>query len=142
MNPENHSFSFGAQGTHRAWIEGEDVVHIAWRGNVSAVDVTAGARAFELVARRERGFFLVLHVAEQRQFTAEARRAISADPRSSWVRDIIVVGGTFHFRVLIEMVSKAMSALGLGKATMKFVDTEDDVPEQIERLRCKWKDKL
>jgi hypothetical protein len=141
MDPQTHSFSFGKNGAHRAWTEGNDVVHIAWRGDVSAEDVIAGARAFELVPNGAKGFFLILHVADQGRFSSDAREAIRADPRSGWVREGVVVGASFHHRVLMGMISRAMLALGAGKASISFVDHEEEVPAQIERMRSKWNGK-
>lgn len=141
MEPQNHAFSFGKHGAHRAWTEGNDVVHILWHGDVSGADVIEGARAFELVPNGAKGFLLVLHVANQGRFSSEAREAIRSDPRSAWVRAVVVVGASFHLRVLLGMVSKAMAALGVGKANMTFVDQEKDVPAEIQRMRSKWNEK-
>jgi hypothetical protein len=141
MEPRANAFSFGKHGAHRAWTEGNDVVHIEWHGDVSQEDIVAGARAFELVPNGAKGFFLILHVAEQGRFSNEAREAIRSDPRSGWVRDILVVGASFHLRVLLGMVSKAMYVLGLGKAKVSFLDDAKVLPAQIERMRRKWNEK-
>lgn len=141
MKSPDNFFSFGKHGAHRAWTEGNDVVHIEWHGDVSGEDVADGAKAFELVPNGAKGFFLILHVAEQGRFSNEAREAIRSDSRSTWVRGVLVVGASFHLRVLLGMVSKAMSALGVNKAGISFVDQEKDVPAQIERMRSKWNTK-
>lgn len=141
MESRDHAFSFGQHGSHRAWTEGNDVVHIAWHGDVSSDDVTTGAKAFDLVPNRDKGFFLIVHVREQGQFSPEARKAMSSDPRSRWVREVVVSGAGFHVRVLLGMVSKAMYALGVNKAKLSFVEHERDVPAQIARMRNNWAEK-
>lgn len=141
MEPQNHYFSFGAHGMPRAWTEGNDVVHIAWDGDVSAEDVMTGAKAFELVPNGANGFFLIMHVEKQEHFSSAARKAITSDPRSGWVREVLVVGASFHIRVMLGMIAKAMSALGFGKAQIAFVESEAAIPEQIERMRRKWREK-
>jgi hypothetical protein len=133
MNEESgFQLSFGA---HRAWTEGKDVAHILWRGDVSAEDITAGAEVFEHVPKREGGFFLVLHVAEQGRFSPEARVAITKDPRSSWVRETLVIGAPFHLRVVLGMVTKALYALRVNKAPTIFVDSEADAAAHLARKR-------
>lgn len=140
MNRQNH-FTFGAHGQHNAWTEGDDVVHIGWHGDVTAEDIAAGARAFDLVPNREKGFYLVIYVAEQGKFPPEARRAIAGDPRSGWVRDVIVVGASFHVRVTMGMVTKALYALGIGKSGTIFVASEPDISRQLDEFRKKWQGK-
>lgn len=139
--PRQNEFHFGSEGKHHAWTEGDDVVHIAWCGDVSAADISDGARAFELVPNREKGFFLVIHVANQGQFPADARKAIASDRRSSWARDVIVVGASFHVRVTLGMVTMALRALGIGKSRTVFLASEAEVPQQVEEFRRTWRPK-
>jgi hypothetical protein len=127
-----NQFTFGS---HCAWSEGEDVAHILWRGNVSADDIKAGADIFERVPNREKGFYLVIHVAELGVLSPEARVAITKDPRSAWVRQSIVVGAPFHVRVVMGMVTKALFALRVNKAAMFFLETDADVAAHISRAR-------
>lgn len=134
-------FSFGAHGGHRAWTEGDDVVHIEWIGDVMGDDIRSGARAFELVPNREKGFYLVIHTARQGRFSSEAREAIRSDPRSAWAREVIIVGAGFHIRVLMGMVTKALNALGVSKAKQTFLDDSDDVSAHIEKARKAWREK-
>lgn len=131
-------FSFGGHGAHQAWTEGEDVVHIRWCGDVSAEDVYVGAKAFELVPNRDRGFFLVMHVKDQGRFEGAARKAITSDPRSAWVRAVVVVGASFQMRIVMLMIGKAMRALGVGQAPQEFVESDADVPREIEKARRTW----
>lgn len=138
MDQRANAFFFGAHGAHEAWTQGVDVAHIVWRGDVSAEDVAAGAAAFELVPQQKQGFFLVLHVAEEGQMSSAARKAITSDPRSSLVREVIVVGANFHTRVVLGMISKALAVLGTGQAPMTLVATEEEVEPLLERLRRKW----
>lgn len=129
----NH-FYFGERGTHEAWTEGEDIVHIRWRGDVRKEDIGDGAKAFELASGREKGLMLVMHVAEQGKMGSDARTAITNDPRSCWIQNVFVVGASFHVRVVLGMVSKALHALGVGKAPNWFVRPEE-LYEKIEAAR-------
>ena len=138
MEPKNNLFFFGAHGKHQAWTEGNDVVHIAWHGDVSAEDVTAGAKSFELVPNGAKGFFLIMHVADQGNFPAEARRAISSDSRSGWAREVVIVGASFHVRVVLGMVSRAVTMLQTGKAKTVFLESEAELPRYIEKLRREY----
>jgi hypothetical protein len=138
MTGGEHTHEIGYRlsfGSHSAWTEGEDVLHIAWRGNVSGEDITAGGHAFERVPNREGGFFLVLHLADMGRFSPAARTAITKDPRSAWVREVVVVGAPFHMRVVLGMVSKALYALGVNKARTVFVDSEAEARAHLARRR-------
>jgi hypothetical protein len=142
MTSRDNFFKFGADEQHCAWTEGDDVVHIEWLGDVLPHDIGAGARAFDLVPNRDKGFILVLHVAKQGRMSAESRKAISVDPRSAWVRDIILVGASFHFRVLMLMVSKALYALGISPVTeIHTAVSEAQLADELARLRKKLSNK-
>ncbi|HRI67293.1 MAG TPA: hypothetical protein PK156_23780 [Polyangium sp.] len=140
MSPYENEFFFGANKSHRAWSEGTDVGHIAWSGDVSADDVTSGAKIFELVPNAQKGFFLAMHVKNQGDFSPEARKRMTTDPRSKWVREAIVIGASFHVRILLGMVTRALHALKTGNAPTTFLASEAELPAYIAQLRERYPD--
>lgn len=140
MSQYENEFFFGANKSHRAWSQGIDIAHIAWNGDVSAEDVTAGAKIFELVPNAQKGFFLVIHVKNQGDFAAEARRRMTTDPRSKWVREAIVIGASFHVRIVLGMVTRALHALDAGSAPTTFLASEAELPGYITQLRQRYPD--
>lgn len=138
MPTRDNAFSFGSQNKHQAWSEGQDVAHIAWNGDVSGQDITDGAKIFELVPNNRKGFFLVLHVENQGTLHPQARKNITTDPRSMWIRALLVVGASFHVRVVFGMLTKAISALKNGSAPTFFLAPDTNLAEYLADVRKRF----
>jgi hypothetical protein len=140
MSTRDNEFFFGSQKNHCAWSEGVDVAHIAWNGDVSGADVTDGAKIFELVPNNRNGFFLVIHVENQGTLHPQARQNITTDPRSQWVRAVLVVGANFQVRVVFGMLTKAINALKKGSAPTFFISPDTNLVEHLAELRQRYPD--
>ena len=122
-------------GPHAAWTEGTDVVHVAWKGDVLPEHILALGKLIAAMPDAERGVFLVQRMPSIGRFTPGARKTITTDPSSRFVREVVILGASFHMRVLMTMIDKAMSVFRRANAPMVFCESEAEAMEHVAQKR-------
>jgi len=122
-------------GPHALWTEGTDIAHVAWHGDVLPEHILELNRNLVAMPGKDDGIFLVMRLHALGAFKPEARKTITTDPNATCVRVIVVIGATFHMRVLMGMINKAMAVFRKSRAPMVFFDTEEEAAAHIEAVR-------
>jgi len=81
-------------------------------------------------------YFVVADVSRLKPLEASVRKMAAQDPRSKRIAGLALMGATFHMRVLIAMMAKAMSIFH-GRPHGKFnaFDTEQEAFAWIAKER-------
>lgn len=122
-------------GPHAFWTEGTDVAHLAWRGDVLPEHILELNRNLVAMPGKDDGIFLVQRLHSLGTFKAEARKTVTTDPNATCVREIVMIGATFHVRVLMGMINKAMAVFRKHRAPMVFVDSEGEAAAHVASVR-------
>lgn len=121
---------------HVVTLLAEDIVHVEWRGDVTRDHILAVGRMIAARPHGGRGVFLVQDHAKLGNFSPGARKAITIDPNSRFVRDVIVYNASFQLRIIMTMIQKAMNTFRpVVNASMTFVDSKADAFRFAEKRR-------
>lgn len=124
-------------GRHRARIVAEDVVLVAWQGDIEANDAAAVNDLVRSRARGSQSVFLIQDVRNLGAIPVETRRLLARDDAMDLFRHITVIGGGFKVQVLYNMIFKALRALNHLKCSMDFVSSEAEAMRNIEAVRSR-----
>lgn len=123
-------------GQHVVELAADDVVHIRWIGDVTADEIYALGKLFAQRPHRGCGVFLVQDHAKLGAMSAPARKAITNDPNSLLVRDVVIYNASFHLRIIMTMIQKAMHTFRPAEnAAMTFCDSEGDAMRFVNAER-------
>lgn len=123
-------------GQHVGELLADDVVHIRWMGDVSPEEIYALGKIFATRPHHGCGVFLVQDHAKLGSMTPSARKAITNDPNSLLIRDVVIYNASFHLRIIMTMIQKAMQTFRPGEnAAMTFCDSEADAMQFVEAER-------
>ncbi len=110
---------------------------VYWRGAPTGDDMRAIYALYDTLLPPGSDIYACSIMKESGVPSPDARRVAASAPQASRFRAMVFVGVTFHFRVLIEMVTRAQVALSRGATpNVKF---SDELPEALEWLRKQQK---
>ena len=123
---------------HRMRVVSSDIIRIWWIGRCTREDFN---RVFEYSERRmeSRRHFVLADFSQLKTIDADARKQASEDPRIHLIAGLAVIGTTFHTRVLLDLLMKAVEIFQPGKqGRTRFFATEQQafawIAEERERL--------
>lgn len=123
---------------HRLRFIPPDIMRVWWNGKCSREEFN---RIFEYGERcmGVRRHFVLADVSQLTTVDPKARRQASTDVRVKRVVGIAMIGTTFHLRVIMSMITRAVEILhNDSRGKMRFFDTEreafDWITQERERL--------
>lgn len=116
---------------------GEGIVHIIWEGEATEVSVEAlNDHSRKLIAKRadEGDAILALINAEAATgITRHARRKLrDLGAERPWDR-VAFVGVRFDIKVMLELIVRALQAVGVETADTRFFDSDEEALAWLER---------
>lgn len=123
---------------HRLRFISPDIMRVWWNGKCTREEFD---QVFEYSEQcmGQRRHFVVADFSRVTTVDPEVRRQASSDERVRRVIGIAMVGTTFHVRVMMTMITKAVEILyGDTRGKMRFFDTDreafDWITQERERL--------
>jgi len=125
--------------TH-ATTEEPDIVHWHLAGHVAPEDI---ARIYDVQLAFAEGrthLFVIVHIHQMKPLSAETRKAVAHGPTSGHhtlpTRGTVVIGASFHIRVLGQLANKAAALLHhTPEEPIRFVDSEQEARTWIAQRR-------
>ncbi|HRI63362.1 MAG TPA: hypothetical protein PK156_03970 [Polyangium sp.] len=123
--------------THRCRYEPPDIIRIWWIGNCRTDDFE------QLFVHTDRltpnkTIFVVADVSRLETIDPPVRKMVGTDPRMQRVGGVAMVGASFHIRVLMGMLARAVNFLHFSskpKVNLSFVGTGPEALAWIVRER-------
>ncbi len=120
---------------HRLRFLPPDAVQIWWNGRCTR-DEFLQVLDFGHERVGKRPHFVISNLSKLKSIDADARQVAATDPRNEWVAGVAMIGATFHVRVLMMMVTKAIELFDNNKrGKVRFFDTERDAFDWITQER-------
>lgn len=120
---------------HRAWTENDDKVVVAWDGDVLVEDIDVVDELIALLPNTSPAIVLIQQVAKIDKFTPDARNKVIEKKDSQRLTLVVVVGASFHIRMVQLMVNRAMRLLHRSMAPMICCDTMEQARKHVDDHR-------
>jgi len=123
-------------GPHRVEVEPPDIIHLHLEGPIDAPHIATVLERIDALTPPLRAFVL----RDGRRGgtpTRAARELVVRDPRIVRIRAIITYGASFHSKVAVGMVDKAMHALRSEMPRVHAVATEAEARAIIAAERAR-----
>jgi hypothetical protein len=122
-------------GRHEAWTTTNDTVYVLWRGDVLGGDIDVVDSIIHSLPSDCPNLALVQDVSNVDKFTSEARAKIIAHKDSQKLTLVVLVGASFHVRMIQMMINRAMRLLHTTTGLMQCCDTMEQAHERIDENR-------
>lgn len=124
-------------GSHRIDLIGPDLVIARWIGDVGVQDILDLVRLVKARPHGGSGVFVIFDLRRGGHIGPEARKVSSSDTIFQSVREVVTFGASFHIRVIVTMLMKAVQLRRGGERTkrMTFVDTEAEALALVDEAR-------
>lgn len=124
-------------GGHTLSFEDPDLVRVVFDGEV---DLKQLYEMNDLVREFKASRGTIYLVADARKglgFSAEARKAVSDDPKLSPYAATAFFGASFAMKTIVNMLNRAMALMGRSTGgVMTFVDTEEEARAWVAKQRA------
>jgi hypothetical protein len=113
-------------GTHRYQFEWPDLLRSSPVGPISRDELAAALDVIEQQHARNGPLFWLVDLSRLAGLTPEARRLLSQRDARAFLRAIVLVGGSFHQRVLATLAIRAVRLFWRHKTHVPFVFFADE----------------
>ncbi len=113
-------------GAHRYHFEWPDLLRSSPVGPISRDELAAALDVIEHHARNGRPLFWLVDLSRLAGLTPEARRLLSERDARAFLRGIVLVGGSFHQRVLATLAIRAVRLFWRHKTHVPFAFFADE----------------
>lgn len=122
-------------GAHRALFLPPDIIRVWWCGVSRQPELND---LFDFAERSvgARRFFVIADFSLATQIEPAARKAASLDPRTKQIAGLAMLGTTFHVRILMTMMQKALEIVSkIPPGLIRFCNSENEAFTWIENER-------
>lgn len=95
-------------GLHWAKLEQPDTIFVEINGDISAEDIRGLLVHVARLGDGEGPVYFVQDLSKLGSFRAAARTEIAKDPRTARVAVVVCIGASFHVRVIMSMIDRAL----------------------------------
>ncbi len=124
-------------GAHRLRFIPSDTVRLWWKGRCTRDEFS---RIMEWTATQTGGrpHFVSADLSQLTMIDSDARELAAKDTRMHAVMRVAMLGATFHIRVVVSMVTKAMELFyQQQRGKMRFFDNEAEAQAWLEQERTR-----
>lgn len=125
-------------GPHRVELDASGVASLIWHGDVTPEHMR-DAMAVLVSCAEGRPLFVLNDLRGLKEFEAGARKAAAKEARTGVVTAVACFGASFHVRVLLSMVIKAIYLFApsrAGSALVEFFETEAEARAWLAEKRA------
>lgn len=134
-NAEQEGANAQFMGPHRVWAEEPDAVFVVWNGDVLAEHIVGLDSSFAKLMDNGPTLVMVQDVRKLGKFTPAARNKIIEKKESQRLTLVVLIAASFHTRVLLNMIHRAMYVLHKATTRLTFCDTYDAARKIIQAHR-------
>ncbi len=124
-------------GSHRLRFIPPDTVRVWWMGTATGDDF---ARIIEwsVLQMENRPYFVIADLSQLTTISTDARELSARDTRMHAILRVAMLGASFHIRVVVSMVTRAMELFYKEqRGKMRFFDNEADALAWLKAERTR-----
>lgn len=124
-------------GTHRLCFTPPDTVRLWWKGSASRDDFVR-ILEWSTLQMEGRPYFVIADLSQLTNINPDTREFAAKDTRMHAIMRVAMLGASFHIRVVVSMVTRAMELFyEEQRGKMRFFDNEADALAWLKAERTR-----